>query len=98
MPIGPRGDKRFADVIGAARGEAQVTRRLNDGCRTIPSRDCFPIDNARAGAQAGQSINDQREAASQVIAGAAVELHPVTVLASDDAEAVVLDFMYVIHA
>jgi hypothetical protein len=37
MPKGPRGDKRFADVIGAPRGEAQVTRRLNDGCRTIPS-------------------------------------------------------------
>ena len=41
----------------------------------------------------GERLDDQREAASQVIAGAAVEPHAVAILACDDAEAIVLDFM-----
>src|SRR6266699_1044039 len=40
-----------------------------------------------------QRLDDQREAASHVIAGAAVEPHAVVILACDDAKSVVLDFM-----
>jgi hypothetical protein len=41
----------------------------------------------------GQRIHDQREAASEIIARTAVEPHLRAVLARNDAEAVVLDFV-----
>ena len=41
----------------------------------------------------GQRLDDEREAVRQVIARAAVELHPRPPLAGDDAEAIVLDFV-----
>ena len=44
-------------------------------------------------AQAGQCLDDQREAACEVIAGPAVEPHPRAVLAGNNAEAVVLDLV-----
>ena len=40
-----------------------------------------------------ERLDDQREAVGQVIAGAAVELHPCAILSGDDAEAVVLDLV-----
>jgi hypothetical protein len=46
------------------------------------------IDDARARAQASQRFDDQRKAAGEVIAGAAVEPHALTILAGNDAEAV----------
>ena len=36
---------------------------------------------------AGQRLDDQREAAAEVVAGPAVEPHPLTILAGDDSEA-----------
>ena len=43
--------------------------------------------------RAGQRLDDQRKAVGQVIAWTAIEPHPQAVLAGDDAEAVVLDFV-----
>src|SRR5262249_5768905 len=60
--------------------------------RGIPS-DSLALHNAGARAQAGERINDQREAAGEVIAGTAVEPHLRAVLAGNDAEAVMLDLM-----
>jgi hypothetical protein len=51
------------------------------------------VDNAGARTQPGKGINDQREATGEVVAGAAIEPHPLAVLAGNDAEAVVLDFV-----
>jgi hypothetical protein len=45
------------------------------------------IDDARAGAQVSQRLDNQGEAVRQVVARAAVELHPRAVLAGDDADA-----------
>jgi len=45
------------------------------------------------GAVEGRRINDQREAAAEVIAGPTVEPHPLTILAGNDSEAVMLDLM-----
>jgi hypothetical protein len=55
--------------------------------------DSFAIDDAGAGAQAGQRLDDQREATGEVVARTAVESHLRAVLAGNDAEAVVLDLV-----
>jgi hypothetical protein len=47
------------------------------------ARDGFPIDDARARAQAGERFDNQPEAASHVIAGTAVEPHAVAILACE---------------
>jgi len=50
------------------------------------------VDDAGAGAQTGQRLDDEREAACEVIARPAVlQLHPCAVLAGDDAESIVFD-------
>jgi hypothetical protein len=59
----------------------------------VIASDGFAIDDARPRAQAGERLGNQREAASHVIALAAVELHAVAILECDDAKSVVLDFM-----
>ena len=41
----------------------------------------------------GERINDQREAAGEVVAGPAIEPHPLTILAGDDSESIVLNLM-----
>jgi hypothetical protein len=53
----------------------------------------FPIDDARPRTQARQRLGNQREAVREVIAGAAVEPHAVAILACDNPEAIVLDFV-----
>src|SRR5262249_58662383 len=47
----------------------------------------------RARAQPGERINDQREAATEVIARPTVEPHPLTILAGDDSDSIVLNLM-----
>jgi hypothetical protein len=42
---------------------------------------------------AGECLDDQREALGQIIARPAVEPHPVAILACDNPEAIVLDFV-----
>jgi len=59
----------------------------------VIARDSFPVDDAGARAQAGERLSNQREARGEVIAGAAVEPHAVAILACDNPEAIVLDFM-----
>jgi hypothetical protein len=51
------------------------------------------VDDAGARAQAGEGLDNQREAVGQVISRAAIEPHPRAVLAGHDAEAVMLDFV-----
>jgi hypothetical protein len=43
--------------------------------------------------QAGERLDDQREAVGQVVAGAAVEPHSRSVLTGNDTEAIVLDLV-----
>jgi hypothetical protein len=43
--------------------------------------------------EAGQRLDDQREATGEVVAGTAVEPHSWAVLPGDDSEAVVLDLV-----
>jgi hypothetical protein len=70
-----------------------VTDEIERGNPVVVAGDSFAVDNAGARAQSGERINDQREAASHVIAGAAVEPHAVAILASDDAKSIVLNLM-----
>jgi hypothetical protein len=44
-------------------------------------------------AQLGQRFDNERKAVGQVIARPAVEPHPLSILAGNDPEAIVLDFM-----
>jgi hypothetical protein len=67
--------------------------RSNDATPLSSQATASPIDDAGARAQPEERLNDQREAASHVIAGAAVEPHAVAILACDNPEAIVLDFM-----
>jgi len=53
----------------------------------------LPVDDARARAQPGQRLDDQREAVCEVIARAAVEPHLRAVLASYDPKPIVLDLV-----
>src|SRR5262249_44929037 len=55
--------------------------------------DSFVVDNAGARAQPVERINDQWKAAGWVIAEPAVEPLPLTILAGDDSESIVLDLM-----
>jgi len=59
----------------------------------VIARDGFAIDDARPRTQARQRLGNQREAASHVIAGTAVEPHLRAFLTGNDAEAVVLDLV-----
>jgi hypothetical protein len=56
----------------------------------VSLRHRLAVDDTRARAQAGERRDDQREAVGQVIAGPAVESHPLTILAGDDSESIVL--------
>src|SRR5262249_24236035 len=55
--------------------------------------DRLAVDNAGAGVQACQRVDDQREATGKFISRTAVEPHLRALLARDDAEAVVLDLV-----
>ena len=72
---------------------AVVTDEIERGNAVVIASDSFAIDDAGARAQPRERINDQREAVGEVIAGTAVEPHTLTILAGNDAEAVVLDLM-----
>ncbi len=66
---------------------------IERGHAVVIAGDSFAVDDAGARAQAGQRLDDQREATGEIIARAAVEPHAGTVLARDDPEAVVLDLV-----
>jgi hypothetical protein len=70
-----------------------VANALKQCDAVLPARDRLPVDDAGARAQPSEALNDEREAVGQVVARPAVELHPIAVLARDDPEAVMLDFV-----
>ena len=51
------------------------------------------IDDAGVGAKPSERLNNERETLGKVVAWTAVKLHPFVVLAGDNPEAVVLDFV-----
>jgi hypothetical protein len=59
----------------------------------IAAGDSFAIDDAGACAEAGERIDDQREAVGEIIARPAIEAHTLANFAGDDPEAVVLDLV-----
>jgi hypothetical protein len=70
-----------------------VTDAVERRYPVLAARDRLSVDDAGLRAQLGHCLDDERKAIGQVIARPAVELHPFAVLARDDAEAVVLDFV-----
>jgi len=72
---------------------AVVPDEIERGNAVVVASNRLPIDDAGARAQASQRLDDQREAAREVIAGTAVEPHLRAVLAGNDAEAIVLDLV-----
>jgi hypothetical protein len=70
---------------------AAVANEIKRGNAVVITSDSFAVDDAGAQAQAGQRLDDQREATGEVVAGTAVEPHSWAVLPGDDSEAVVLD-------
>ena len=64
------------------------------GDAVVITGDRLPIDDAGARAQAGQRLDDQREAVCEVIARAAVEPHLRAVLARYDPKPIVLDLVH----
>ena len=87
---------QFDQVEGVEKDapvSALVTDEIERGDAAVIAGDGFAIDDARPRAQMGQRIDDQREAAGEIVARAAIEPHPLAVLAGNDAEAVVLDFV-----
>src|SRR5262249_24568875 len=77
---------------------ALVTDEIERGNAVVITGNSLAVDNAGARPQTGQRLNDQREAASEVITRTAVEPHLCASLAGNDAEAVVLDLVQPIAA
>src|SRR5215831_11027932 len=67
---------------------AAVANEIERGHAAVIAGDCLAVDDAGARAKAGQRLDDQREATSEVIAGTAVEPHLLAVIAGNDAKAV----------
>ena len=67
--------------------------RLNEATPLSSQATCLAVDDAGARAQACQRLDDQREATGEIVARTAIEPHLRAVLAGNDAEAVVLDFV-----
>ena len=70
-----------------------MTDEIERGNAVVIASDRFAIDDARARAQAGQRLDNQREAVGEIIAGAAIEPHPRPVLAGNNPKAIVLDLV-----
>ena len=60
---------------------AVVANEIERRYAVVVASNRLPIDDAGARAQASQRLNDQREAAGEVIAGTAIEPHPFTIFA-----------------
>jgi hypothetical protein len=70
------------------RDQSSSNSRLTAGAFGFLS---FTVENAGTRPQAGQGLDNERKAIGQVIAGAAVEPHPLALLPGDNPEAIVLD-------
>src|SRR5262249_53857182 len=87
---------QFNEVEGVeeyALVSALVPDETERGHAVVIAGDSFAVDDAGARAQACQRLDDQREAASEVVARTAIEPHPLAVLAGNDAKAIVLDLV-----
>src|ERR1700745_1470442 len=85
---------QFDEVEGVEEDafvSALVPDEIERGNAVFIASDGLAIDDAGARAQAGQRIDNQREATGKIIAGATVEPHPRAVLPGNDAKSVVLD-------
>src|SRR5262245_1510639 len=95
--ITPQGVAVQLDEVESVEEYALVSALVPDeierGDTVVIAGDSFAVDDAGARAQACQRLDDQREAASEVIARTAVEPHPLAVLAGNDAKAIVLDLV-----
>jgi hypothetical protein len=72
---------------------ALVTDEIERGNAVVIAGDSLPVDDAGTRAQAGQRLDNQREATSEVIARTALEPHSRPILTGNDAEAVMLDLV-----
>jgi hypothetical protein len=85
----------WAKTVGppASMCSAEVVYAIEAPHAVVAAAHRLAVDDAGARTQAGERLDDQREAVGQVVARAAVEPHARTLLARDDAEAVVLDLV-----
>jgi hypothetical protein len=60
---------------------APIAYALEQRDAVFPAGDCLAIEDARPGSQAREGLHDHREAVREVVAGAAVQLDPLVVLA-----------------
>ncbi len=81
------GVEEHAGVVAAVAQPVEVRHAV------VVAAHRLAVEDAGSRAQAGERLDDQREAVGEVVAGAAVQPHAVAVLARDDAEAVVLDLV-----
>src|SRR5262245_9619796 len=72
---------------------AVVANEIERRHAVVGASNRLPIDDAGARAQADERLDDQREAAGEVVAGTAVEPHPLPILARDDSESIVLNLV-----
>src|SRR5262249_2698417 len=72
---------------------AAVANEIERGNALVIAGNRFATDDAGAGAQTCERLDYQREAVGEVIARTAVEPHLRAGLASNDAEAIMFDFM-----
>jgi hypothetical protein len=70
-----------------------IANKIERSHTVVIAGDRFTVDDARAAAQTGEFLNDQREAVREVIPRTAIEPHLRAFLTGNDAEAVVLDFV-----
>src|SRR5262249_31935895 len=87
---------QFNEVEGVeeyALVSAVVADEIERRHALVVASNRLPIDDAGARAQACQRLDDQREAAGEVITAPAVEPRPLAILAGDDSESIVLDLV-----
>jgi len=72
---------------------AAVANAIERSDAAVITGNRLPVDDAGARAQAGQRLDNQREAIGEIITRAAVEPHLCAALAGDDPKPVVLDLV-----
>jgi hypothetical protein len=70
-----------------------VSNKIETRAPVSATSDRLAIDHARLTSKPRQALDDQREPVGQVVARTAIEPHLRAVLAGDDPETIMLDFM-----
>jgi hypothetical protein len=95
--IAPQVDAVKLDQVEGPHEHAGIVAPVSDPFEqrdaVLTARHRLAIDDARAGAQAREGLDDEREAGCEVVAWAAVQLDALLLLARYDPDAVVLDFV-----